>query len=45
MKQSDEVQEMQMQAGAEPEEFNLSYSFSLKNIFCFNLPKKCCSEA
>ena len=30
---------------AEPEGYNLSYSVSLKNIFCFNLHKKHCSEA
>ena len=29
---------------AEPEGYNLSYSISLKKIFCFNLRKKCCSE-
>ena len=34
-----------MLAGAEPEGYNLSHSFSLKNIFCFNLSKKRCSEA
>ena len=34
-----------MQAGAEPEGYNLSYSFSLKKFFCFNLRKKRCSEA
>ena len=31
-------------AGAEPEGYNLSYSISLKKIFCFNLRKKRCSE-
>ena len=35
----------QMRAGAEPEGYNLSYSFSLKKFFCFNLRKKRCSEA
>ena len=34
-----------MGAGAEPERYNLSYSFSLKKVFCFNLRKKRCSEA
>ena len=30
---------------AEPEGYNLSYSISLKKLFCFNLRKKRCSEA
>ena len=34
-----------IRAGAEPEGYNLPYSFSLKIFFCFNLRKKCCSEA
>ena len=34
-----------MLAGAEPEGYNLSYSFLLKRFFCFNLRKKRCSEA
>ena len=34
-----------MRAGAEPEGYNLSYSFSLKKFFCFNLRKKRCSVA
>ena len=34
-----------MRAGAEPEGYNLSYSFLLKKFFCFNLRKKRCSEA
>ena len=34
-----------MRAGAEPEGYNLSYSISLKELFCFNLRKKRCSEA
>ena len=35
----------QIRAGAEPEGYNLSYSFSLKKVFCFNLRKKRCCEA
>ena len=31
---------MQMRAGGEPEGYNLSYSFLLRKIFCFNLCKK-----
>ena len=31
--------------GSEPQGYNLSYTFSLKKFFCFNLPKKRCSEA
>ena len=34
-----------MRAGAEPEGYNLSDSFSLKKFFGFNLRKKRCSEA
>ena len=34
-----------IRAGPEPEGYNLSYSISLKNAFCFNLCKKRCSEA
>ena len=34
-----------MRAGAEPEGYNLSYSISLKQCFCFNLRKKRYSEA
>ena len=30
--------------GAEPERYNLSYSFSLKTFFCFSLRKKRFSE-
>ena len=36
---------MYIQAGAEPEGYNLSYSFTLKKFFYFNLRKKSCSEA
>ena len=35
----------QMRGGAEPEGYNLSYSFSLKKFLCFNLGKNRCSEA
>ena len=35
----------QIRAGAEPEGYNLSYSISLKKFLCFNLRKKCGSEA
>ena len=35
----------QIRAGAEPERYILSYSISLKMVFCFNLRKKLCSEA
>ena len=57
MKQLEEVQQMllekklfslavaQIQAAAEPGGYNLSYSFSLKKCFCFNVHKKHCSEA
>ena len=34
-----------MPVGAKPEAYNLSYSFSLKKFFCFNLCKKRGSEA
>ena len=34
-----------IRAAAEPEGYNLSYSISLKKIFCFNLRTKRCSEA
>ena len=34
-----------MRAAAEPEGYNLSYSFLLEKFFCFNLRKKRCSEA
>ena len=34
-----------MQSEAKPEGYNLSYSFSLKRFFCFNLREKRCSEA
>ena len=34
-----------IRAGAEPEGYNLPYSFSLKKFFCFNLHKKRCCEA
>ena len=34
----------QIQAGAEPEGYNLSYSISWKKFFCFNLRKKRCSK-
>ena len=30
----------QIRAGAEPEGYNLSYSFSLKKFLCLNLRKK-----
>ena len=33
-----------MLTGAEPEVYNLSYTFSLKKFFCFSLHNKCCSE-
>ena len=33
----------QIRARAEPEGYNLSYSFSLKKVFCLNLRKKRCS--
>ena len=35
----------QIRAGAEPEEYNLSYLISLKMFFCFNLRRNRCSEA
>ena len=35
----------QIRAEAEPEGYNLSYSFSLKKLLCFNLRKKRCSES
>ena len=34
-----------MQAGAEPEGYNLLYSFLLKKFFWFNLRKNRCSGA
>ena len=34
-----------MRAGAEPEGYNLSYSFSLKKVFLFQLTEKTFSEA
>ena len=34
-----------IQAGAEPEGYDLLYSFLLKKIFCFNLRQKRYSEA
>ena len=34
----------EIQAGAELEGYNLSYSISLKSFFCFKLHKKRCSE-
>ena len=34
-----------MLAGAEPEEYNLSYTYSLKKFFCFSLHNKRSSEA
>ena len=39
------LQVPQIGAGAEPERYNLSYTYSLRKSSCFNLHKKCCSEA
>ena len=36
---------LQIRAGAEPEGYNLLYSFSLKMFFCLKSREKRCSEA